>query len=95
MNRQTLDREGAIRAATARSLVATAVVMGLAALVWVHVAFAPGSVPVVERALSNTPACAGDGCLQAPAGDPSVPSADSVFARGTASTPDVPPVPTF
>ena len=95
MNRQTLDREGANQAATARSLVATAVVMGLAALVWVHVDFETGSVPVVERALSYTPGCAGDGCLQAPAGDPSVPSADSVFARGTASTSDVPPVPTF
>ena len=95
MNRQTLDREGAIRAATARSLVATAVVMGLAALVWVHVDFETGSVPVVERALSNTPACAGDGCLQAPAGDPSVPSADSVLPPRETSTYDVPPVPTF
>ncbi len=95
MNRTSIDREGAIQAATARSLVAAVVVMGLAALVWVHVDFDTGSAPVVERALSYTPACAGDGCLQAPAGDPSVPSADSVLPPRETSTYDVPPVPTF
>jgi len=95
MNRRTIDHEAAFRAAAARSLVATVFVMGLAALVWTHVDFETGSVPVVERALSSVPACTDNDCLHVPAGDPSVPAADSVFARGGASTLDVPPVPTF
>ena len=95
MNRMTIDREGAVQTMAARSLVATAVVMGLAALVWVHVDFETGSVPVVERAFSYPPACTGDDCLHVPAGDPSVPAADDVLVRGASSTFDVPPVPTF
>lgn len=95
MNRRTIDHEAAFRAAAARSLVATVFVMGLAALVWTHVDFETGSVPVVERALSSVPACTDNDCLHVPAGDPSVPAADSVFARGGRPTLDVPPVPTF
>ncbi len=93
MNRNTIDREAAVQTA-ARSLVATALVMGLAALVWVHVDLESGSVPIVERVLA--PATPGaEGSLHVPAGDPSVPAADSVFARGGRPTLDVPPVPTF
>ena len=94
MNGKTIDREGAVQAAATRSLLATALVMGLAALVWVHVDFESRSVPTVERVLA--PASPGsEGSLHVPAGDPSVPAADSVFARGGRPTLDVPPVPTF
>ena len=92
MNRNSLDREGARQAAAARTLVATAIVAGFAALVWVHVDFENGSVPILEHASLH--ACAADDCLHAPAGDPSVPAASSVFPGGT-SLLDVPVVPTF
>ncbi|CAG0984991.1 hypothetical protein BURK1_01951 [Burkholderiales bacterium] len=95
MNRTTIDRDGGFQASTARALVATAFVMGLAALVWVHVDLEVGTVPIVERALAPAAGCAGNDCLHAPAGDPSVPAADGVLDPRASSTLDAPPVPTF
>ena len=96
MDRMSIDRKGGSQAAAARTLVATAFVMGFAALVWAHLDFETGTVPILEhaRAPAAAPACGND-CLHAPAGDPSVPVAASVFPEGAASRLDVPPVPTF
>jgi len=96
MDRMSIDRQGGTRAAAARTLVATAFVMGFAALVWAHMDFDTGTVPILEhaRAPAAAPACGND-CLHAPAGDPSVPGASSVFPQGASSSFDVPPVPTF
>lgn len=95
MNRMTLDREGGKPFAAARSAVAAALVMGLAALVWVHIDFETGVTTHAAQVLGTAPGCAADDCLHVPAGDPSVPAAESVFVAGGASPADVPPVPTF
>lgn len=93
MNRHTLDKEGAARAAVTRTLVATAFVAGFAALVWAHVDLETGAVPILERA-ATAPACADNDCLHVPAGDPSVPAAGRVFVHGGVQD-LTPPVPTF
>ena len=93
MNRIDIDREGATYAAAARTLVATAFVAGFAALVWVHVELDSGGVAALA-ATQDAPVCAGSDCLHAPAGDPSVPAASSVFRQDGASN-DVPAMPTF
>ena len=95
MNRLTLDREGAKQSTAARTLVATAFVAGFAALVWMNVDVDRVAVPLVAQSHAPAPACAANDCLHAPAGDPSVPAASSVFPTSGASSFDVPPVPTF
>jgi len=95
MFRLSHDREGAKHAAAARTLVATAFVAGIAALMWVHVDFEQRAIPILENAHLPAATCAADDCLHAPAGDPSVPAASSVFPASGASSFDVPPLPTF
>lgn len=95
MNRITLDREGAKHAAAARTLVATAFIAGFAALVWVHVDFENGTLPILDHAHAPAAACVATDCLHAPAGDPSVPAASTVFPAGSAAPLDVPSLPTF
>jgi hypothetical protein len=89
MNRFSLDREGNRKSAVARTLVATAFVAGFAALVWVHVDFEQDAVPALA-APAHLSACTTDDCLHAPAGDPSVPAASSVFPNSGTSPIDVP-----
>lgn len=93
MYREQIDREGARRASTARTLAASMMVIGLAGLLWLHTEHA--GTPQLPVATSDAIAtCPDADCLHAPAGDPSVPAADRVFAKGTA--PDaLPPIPTF
>jgi hypothetical protein len=93
MNRQSIDREGSIRSAAARTLVATAFVAGFVALVWAHVDLETGAVPILEPTIPAA-SCAANDCLHVPAGDPSVPAADRVFVPGGAQE-FAPPVPTF
>lgn len=97
MKRLSIDREGGKHAAAARTLVATVFVMGFTALVWAHLDFQTGTVPILEhaRAPVAAPACAGNDCLPAPAVDPSVPVAASVFPDGTTAPLDVPPIPSY
>ena len=95
MNRFHPDRENAGYAKAARAVVATAFVMGLTALVWVHVDFDHASIPIVENAIAPKVETPGDAFLRAPADDPSVPKAASLFRDSSASTLDVPPVPSF
>jgi len=68
---------------------------GFAALMWVHVDFEQRTIPILDNAHLPAATCAADDCLHAPAGDPSVPAASSVFPAGGASSLDVPPLPTF
>ncbi len=92
MFRTRIDREGAKTASAARALAASALVIGLASLLWLH-ADRAGVAPA-ESTPSISGDCAASDCLHAPAGDPSVPAADRVFARSVASD-ALPPVPTF
>lgn len=93
MNRHRLDREGTTQAAVARTLVGTAFVAAFAALVWAHVDFDNGTVPLFEQAMPAA-SCAANDCLPVPAGDPSVPAADRVLVPGGAQD-LAPPVSTF
>lgn len=106
MDRMSIDREGGVRAASARAVIGTAFVMGLAALVWAHVDLETGTAPILERAFTPgvpavavakapAPACASADCLPAPAGHPSVPVASSLFPDASTSPLDVLPLPSY
>lgn len=93
MHREQIDREGARRASTARTLAASMMVIGLAGLIWLHTEHAGDSQTPAATSDAVAP-CLDAACLHALAGDPSVPTADRVFARGTAYD-ALPPIPTF
>jgi hypothetical protein len=93
MNRNSYDREGAVRSAAASALVGTAFVAGFAALVWAHVDLQTGAIPILDHAVL-VPAYDNNDSLHVPAGDPSVPAADRVLVPGSAQE-AAPPVPTF
>lgn len=95
MNRYDIDRAGAERASAARLLLASVLWIGLAGLVVLHVDHEVSTGELHGASLpGDRPACAAADCLHVPAADPSVPAAESVFARRVIDD-AIPPFPTF
>ena len=92
-NRVDFERKGGIRANSVRALVAALCVLGLASLTLLHsnddgriaAGYAASTQPTTDGPVANS------SFLHAPTGDPSVPSAESVFSRKDATPDDDPP----
>ena len=76
-NRFDLDDPAARRYGTARAIVASLCVLGLASFMWFH----GGASPAADESFTAMPGAAADDSLRAPVGDPSLPGLDATFAR--------------
>jgi hypothetical protein len=91
-NRFDYDPDGARTYGTARAIVASLCVLGLASLMWFH----SGAIATTDEPAAAPPAAAPDtGSLRAPTTDPSLPSLDATFARKDDAAADQAPAPTF
>ena len=91
-NHFDLDPEGAREYGTARAIVASLCVLGLASLMWFH----GGASTTADDNLMAVPAAVGDNAsLHAPTTDPSLPSLEATFARKDDAAADPAPAPTF
>jgi len=96
-SRIDFERKGGVRANSVRALVAALCVLGLASLTLLHsngdgriaAGYVASTQPTTDGPVVNSR------FLHAPTGDPSVPSAESVFSRKDAAPDDDPPAPTF
>lgn len=96
-SRVDFERKGGVRANSVRALVAALCVLGLASLTLLHsngdgriaAGYVASTQPTTDGPVVNSR------FLHAPTGDPSVPSAESVFSRKDATPDDDPPAPTF
>ena len=97
-SRIDFERKGGFRANSVRALVAALCVLGLASLTLLHGnddgRIATGYAASTQPTTTDGPV-ANSRFLHAPTGDPSVPSAESVFSRKDAAPDDGPPAPTF
>lgn len=78
---------------SARAVLATLCVLGLASLMWLH-SNAPGGV-ADAIAESAPPPSGASGFLHAPTGDPSLPSLEATLSRTDLEPADTPAAPTF
>lgn len=87
------NQEGASARRSARAVVATLCVLGLASLMWLHSGPAGG----LADALAEAPSSASNstGSLHAPTSDPSLPSLEATLSRPDAEPADAPAAPTF
>ena len=89
-----LDRDGSLRANSARAVVATMCVLGLATLVWMHVGESTGfgEMPTIGAVPATAKSSA---YLHAPTSDPSLPSLEATFSGMNVAPADEAPAPTF
>ncbi len=85
--------ESASASRSARAVVATLCVLGLASLMWLHSGPAGGLSDVLAEA--PPPASATTGSLHAPTSDPSLPSLEATLSRKDLEPADAPAAPTF
>ncbi|MBK9115197.1 MAG: hypothetical protein IPM22_06055 [Betaproteobacteria bacterium] len=87
------NTEGASATRSARAVVATLCVLGLASLMWLH--SGPSGGPADALAEAPPPASATTGSLHAPTSDPSLPSLEATMSRNDVEPADAPAAPTF
>ena len=87
------NQEGASARRSARAVVATLCVLGLASLMWLHSGPTGGLADALAEASPNAGATTGS--LHAPTSDPSLPSLDATMSRKDLEPADAPAAPTF
>lgn len=87
------NQEGASASRSARAVVATLCVLGLASLMWLH--SGPSGSLADALAEAPPPASGATGSLHAPTSDPSLPSLEATLSRPDAEPADAPAPPTF
>lgn len=96
--RYDLDREGSLKANSARAVVASLCVLGLATLVWMRIGaigeFAETPAAGIASSVHTADVRPGD-YLHAPTSDPSLPSLDATFSAKDVTPADEAPAPTF